>query len=95
MDTFREGVIKIANKALNGMNEYFDGKRPGTDKVDEFSKMIREGVKVSNRDQVDAQVRRSQAVRLLSFIPKENQASYISLTNPEAKPFLLSKPKKR
>jgi len=94
MEDFRNGIINIAGKGLDIMNEYFDGKRTGTDKIDEASKMIREGVKISNRDQVDAQVKRSQAIRLLHFIPNENRANYIAITNPEAKPFLLPKPRK-
>ena len=87
---FRVEILKVASKGMKIMNEYFDGKN--TDKVKEASRMISEGIKISNRNQVDEQVRRSQAVRLLAYIPKEQRANYIALTNPEAKPFLLSKP---
>lgn len=92
---FRSGVLGLADKGLNILDEYFEGERQGTDMVNEASKMIREGVKISNRDQVDVQVKRSQAIRLMSYIPKANRAEYISITNPEAKPFLLDKPEKQ
>lgn len=94
MEEFRSDVLSLAGKAINIMNEYFDGNRHGTDKVQEASSMIREGVKISNRDQVDSQVKRSQAIRLMHFIPKERQADYIKFTNPEAAPFLLDSPSK-
>ena len=92
MENFRDDILLLAGKAVKIMEEYFDGERQGTDKIKEAARMITEGVKVSNRDQVDSQVKRSQAVRLLSYIPKEKRADYIALTNPEAKPFLLGKP---
>lgn len=95
MPDFREGVLTIPDKGLSIMTEYLDGTRAGTDMVNEASKMIREGVKVSNRDQVDLQVKRSQAIRLLGYIPKGNRSEYIALTNPEARPFLLDKPNKK
>lgn len=94
MDKFRNGVMELASKGVDIMDSYFDGEVTDSQKIKMASKVITEGVKVSNRDQVDAQVRRSQAIRLVSFIPKENRAEYIALTNPEAKPFLLDRPKK-
>lgn len=93
-DTFREGIIRISEKSLKIIDEFFEGERTGADKVKEASQMIREGVKVSNRNQVNEQVSRSQAIRLIPFIPKEQREKYISITSPETKPFLLSKPKK-
>jgi len=89
MEEFRGSVLNLANKAVTIMNEYFDGDRHGTDKVQEASSMIREGVKISNRDQVDVQVKRSQAIRLMPYIPKENRTEYIKFTNPEVPPLLL------
>jgi len=93
-NVFRQRVIDIGNKSLDILNEFFDGQRHGTDKVKEASQMIRHGVTVSNRNQMDAQVRRSQAIRLIPYIPKDQRKKYISITSPEAKPFLLSRPKK-
>ena len=94
MSDFREEVLDLAGQGVRIMKEYFEGKRAGTDKVGEASAMIREGVKVSNRDQVNEQVRRSQAIRLLPYIPKEKRDSYVAFTNPETKPFLLDSPGK-
>jgi len=93
-DVFRNRIIGIGEKSLDIMEEFFDGKRHGTDKVKEASQMIREGVKISNRNQVDVQVQRSQAIRLIPYIPKEKREKYIQFTNPETKPFLLAKPNK-
>lgn len=95
MVDFRESVLELGAKGVNIMNEYFDGRRQGTDLVKEAGTMIREAVKVSNRNQMDLQVKRSQAIRLISFIPQEHRAEYIALSAPEAKPFLLSRPKKK
>jgi DNA-directed RNA polymerase alpha subunit len=94
MEDFREHILNLSEKAVRIMDEYFDGKRAGTEKVQEASAMIREGVKISNRDQVDAQVKRSQALKLISFVPAERRDEYISITNPDVKPFLLARPKK-
>lgn len=91
---FRQSVLNLGIKGANIIDEYFEGKRAGTDKVSEATFMIREAVKVSNRDQVDIQVKRSQAIRLLHFIPENRRKDYIALTNPEAKPFLLNRPLK-
>jgi hypothetical protein len=94
MEEFRDGVLTLASKSLKIMNEYFDGKRKGTDLVQEASFMVREGVKVSNRDQMNEQVKKSQIIRLMTFIPKENRADYIAMSSPEVRPFMLSRPDK-
>ena len=89
---FRDRVVKLGEKGLEIMEEYFDGKRSGTDKVKDAGKIIGFAVKISHMNQLKTATDRSQAIRLLQFIPKEQRANYIALTNPEAKPFLLSKP---
>ena len=93
-DGFRHRVKAIAEKGLNIMEEDFEGTRKGTDKVNEASKMIGFGVKVSHMDQLKVQHERSQAIRLLPYIPKEKRGEYISLTNPTASPYLLGRPSK-
>ena len=90
---FRKNVMRIANKAVGIMDEYFEGGRGGKEMVVEAMQMVREGVKVSNGDQTDRRVKTSQALKLISYIPKENREAYIALTNPEIKPFLLPRPK--
>jgi hypothetical protein len=95
MENFRTRILGIADSALDTMQGYLGGSEAfDDDRVRMAASMIREGVKVSNRDQVDAQVRRSQALKLVSYIPENQRAEYIALSNPEAKPFLLGKPKK-
>jgi len=94
MDDFRNSVLSLSAKGIGIMDEYFEGTRHGTEKVKEASAMIREGVKISNRDQVDAQVKRSQAIRLMAHIPKKRREDYIKFTNPEVAPFLLDVPGK-
>lgn len=94
MKEFRKSVLSLSAKGIGIMEEYFEGTRMGTDKVQEASAMIREGVKISNRDQVDSQVKRSQAIRLLAHIPKAKRGEYIKFTNPEVAPFLLDSPGK-
>ena len=94
MTSIRESVLNLGVKGAIIIDEYFEGKRKGTDKIAEASAMIREAVKISNRDQVNTQVKRSQDIKLISYIPKEMRDAYISQTNPEAKPFLLSRPSK-
>ena len=91
---FRSGVLSLANQGMEILERYFnDGTAEANmGQVEKAMCMIREGVKVSNRDQVDAQVKRSQAVRLMHYIPEERRAEYIALSNPEAKPFLLDRP---
>lgn len=94
MDDFRTKVLEIAGTALNTMQAYLDGvQTQDEERVRMAASMIREGVKVSNRNQVDSQVRRSQALKLVSYIPENQRGEYIALSNPEARPFLLPKPK--
>lgn len=95
MRDFRQGVLDVAGKGLEIVEKVFDGGEVNKDLLDKAATMIREGVKVSNRDQMDMQVKRSQAIRLISFIPAEKRGEYIAQTNPETKPFLLlGRPKK-
>lgn len=95
MQSFRNGVLGLADEGLKIMTDYFqhvDTEHVDKGKVEKAMCMIREGVKVSNRDQLDEQVKRSQAVTLLHHMPEKRRAAYIALTNPEAKPFLLDMP---
>jgi hypothetical protein len=92
---FREKVLAVAAKGVRIIEGFFDGEEAKPEMVKEASRMIAEGVKVSNRNQVDQQVKRSQALRLIQFIPKANRLEYISITNPEAKPFLLARPERQ
>lgn len=91
---FRMKVIGLGERSVEIMTRFLNGEEGENNKIMHASSMIREAVKVSNRNQLDAQVRRSHAIRLITFIPKEKREEYIALTNPEAKPYLLlGKPK--
>lgn len=96
MDGFREKIIGLGGKSAEIMDEYFNGKRQGTDMVKEASKMISQAIKVEHINQIKTQTDRSFSLRLLQFLPKSGPAreKYISLTNPELRPLLLDKPKK-
>jgi hypothetical protein len=82
-------ILGLGEKAVTIMEEYFDGKRTGTDKVKEASSVLREAVKVRNRDKMDQQVTRSQAISLAKIIPKETRDKFLGMMIPEVKPFLL------
>jgi len=91
----REKVVEIGEKALKIMDDYFDGRREGTDKIKEASRMITQAIKVEHMNQIQKNSDRSFALRLLPFLPNdESKTKYIELTNPSLKPLLLLKPKK-
>ena len=92
-EKLREGVIGIGEKALEWLEEYFEGKDLPEDKMQKALRTIQLSVKVSHMEQIGEQTKRSQAIRIFSFIPEDRRAEYIAVTNPEAKPYLLSKPK--
>jgi hypothetical protein len=90
---FRERILELGNIAADKMEEYFHGKRSGTDMVKESSKMIDQAVKVSNRNEQSDSVKISQAIRIMAVIPVDRRNEYICATMPETKPFLLTRPK--
>lgn len=96
MNEFREKIIGLGGKSAEIMEEYFNGKRQGTDMVREASKMISQAIKVEHINQIKTQTDRSFALRLLQYLPKEGKSRerYIAITNPELKPLLLTKSNK-
>ena len=68
-NSLRNGIISLGEKALNICNEFFDGKREGTDKVKEASKMISNAIKVEHMNQILDQSNKSLALRLLKHLP--------------------------
>ena len=86
---FGEKILGLGEKAALIMNEYFDGKRGGTDKIKEASMMIREAGRAWNRNRIDESVKRSQAISLVKVIPKETRDAFLGSMIPEVKPFLL------
>jgi len=91
----RQGVQRVSQSALDIVQEYFDGKRPGTAQIKEAMKMIGFGLKVEHIDQLAVQNDRSIALRLIKFLPNEvDKDQYILMTNPQIQPLLLKKPEK-
>jgi len=92
MEDFRAVVLENGNIAAKIIGDYLSGNVEGNDKVKTAERAVDQGVKISNRNQFNEQMKRSQAIRLVQFIPKNQRHEYISLTNPEVAPFLLPKP---
>lgn len=92
---FRERVTRLGDKGLQIIEEYFDGKRQGTDMVREASKMVTQAVKIEHMNQIRKNFDRSFALRLLPYLSKNDKVreQYIMITNPEIKPLLLSSSK--
>jgi hypothetical protein len=93
---FREKVTELGEKGLQIIEEYFDGKRHGTDLVREASKMVSQAVKIEHMNQIQKNADRSFAIRLLPFLPKDKEIreKYIEMTNPQIKGLLETRPQK-
>ncbi len=93
---FREKVTELGEKGLQIIEEYFDGKRNGTDMIREASKMVSQAVKIEHMNQIQKNTDRSFALRLLPYLPKDKEIreKYIELTNPQIKGLLESRPQK-
>jgi len=94
-DQLREGILRTTLKAVNIMDNYFNGKLPGSSLVKEASKMIGYGLKVEHMNQLRIQNDRSVALRLIKFLPKDiDRQEYIRLTQPQVAK-LMPKPKRK
>ena len=91
---FRSKIIGLGEKSAQIMDEYFTGRRNGTDMVKEASQMISQAIKIEHMNQLRVQTDRSHALRLLHFLPKDSDVRerYIEITNPEIK-ILLNTPR--
>jgi len=93
----REKVKGISNSALDILANCLDGKKPvGSGMMDKLIRIVSQGIKVEHMDQLKDQNDRSFALRLLPYLPKDNNArkNYIMLSNPSLKPLLEDKPRK-
>ena len=87
-------VLTTANKALGVMDSYLDGNEDDTAKVFNAQKLLSHGIKILHMNQVRVLTDRSQALRLLKYLPDdETREKYISITNPKVAPLLLQRPK--
>jgi hypothetical protein len=93
---FREKVTALGEKSLEIIEQYLDGKKAGGDLVREASKMISQAVKVEHMNQIQKNMDRSFALRLIPYLPKEKEVidKYIEMTNPQVRGLLESRPKK-
>lgn len=89
---FREDLVGLGADTVNKVKGYFSGKELSKDMLQTVTRVMGYAVKVSHMNQHAEIQKRSQAIRLLSFIPPDRRGEYIALTNPEARPFLLDRP---
>jgi hypothetical protein len=93
---FEEKIAATANKALGIVADYFDGKVDKIGKVPDAFKFLPQAIKVFHMQQTRRLQERSQALRLLKFLPDaQARAKYIKITQPEAAALLEHRPKKK
>ena len=87
-------VLSTAGKALDVMDSYLGGNEDDATKVTNAQKLLSLGIKILHMNQVRVSQDRSQALRLLKYLPDEDtRQKYISITNPAVAPLLLQRPK--
>jgi hypothetical protein len=91
IQTVAEDAIDLLQKAVSGKSTLEGGL------MDRLIRLTGQGLKVEHMDQLKVQNDRSFGLRLLQFMPKDDQTrrKYIEMTNPELKPILLSAPEKK
>ena len=92
--TFREKVQDISNEAANLLKKNLSGKEKLEGGMfDRLIRLIGAGLKVEHMNQLSQQNDRSFGLRLLTFLPKDQDTrkKYIELTNPELRPLLSAK----
>lgn len=93
--TLKDRIIASSVKAMEAVDDYLAGNTDDREKAMTAFRILSQGVKVMQMMQVRMLTERSQALRLVKFLPNdEARAKYIALTNPQAAPLLLDKPKK-
>ena len=91
---FREKVQDISNDAADLLKKSLTGKEKLEGGLfDRLIRLIGHGLKVKHMNQLSHQNDRSFGLRLLGFLPKdqETRKKYIELTNPELRPLLSAK----
>lgn len=91
-EVLREGLIKLGNRAIPMLEEFFDGKRELSDKVEQALKVLQFAVKTTHLEQLKEHITRGQALRLMTFLTQEQREEYIKLTHPEVKAIMPSRP---
>ena len=87
-------ILASGTKAMDIVDAYLIGEVKDDSRVPLAQKLMVQVVKVLHMDQVKTLTERSQALRLLQFLPDDRaRREYIKLTNPQAAPLLLARPK--
>lgn len=92
-ERLRGRILDTTDSAMDVVDECMRGGE-----VDERTSMafrlVNQGVKILHMNQMRLFTERSQALRLLKYLPdEESRAEYIRISNPQAAPLLLSRPK--
>ena len=93
-DKVKDRIVNVADSGIDAIESYFKGDEVNPEKVSIAFKLINQATKVMHMNQVRKLTERSQALRLLPWL-KDDKArnEYIKLTNPQAAPLLLGRPK--
>jgi len=94
-ERLKERVLETTDKALDIVDRYMKDKGGEEDpKVTMAFKLLNQGIKILHMNQVKTLTERSQALRLLKWLPDDAaREEYIKITNPQAVPLLLKRPK--
>jgi hypothetical protein len=91
---FEEKMAEVGKTALGLVSDYFE---EGTEspKVEKAFRFLPHAIKILHMKQTRHLQERSQAIRLLKFLPDdETRNRYIKITQPVAAPLLEHRPKK-
>ena len=89
----KDRVIGISSLALDSIEGYFKGQEEDGAKISSAFKMLNQATKVMHMNQVRVLTDRSQALRLLRWLPDDKaRDEYIKLTNPQVAPLMLKRP---
>jgi len=92
-EKLKNRIIEIADTGLGSIDDYFKDTEVDPGKVSMAFKILNQATKVLHMNQVRVLTERSQALRLLRWLPNdEARNEYIKITNPKAAPLLLKRP---
>lgn len=95
-DKVKDRIINVADSGIEAIESYFKGEEINPEKVSIAFKLINQATKVMHMNQVRKLTERSQALRLLPWLKNDKaRDEYIRITNPEAAPLLLDRPRSR
>ena len=92
-ETLKDRIIASGIRALEVVDGYLAGTSEDREKAITGFRILSQAVKVMQQNQVRQLTERSQALRLIPYLPKDARNEYIELTNPQVKTLLLDRPK--